>query len=132
MGKAAAARTIMVIGMNSDFTYLMQYYTRKSGCQVLVSSADQGALMLAKREKPTVVVLEADAAEAAGWDVLQALKADQATRHIPVVVCSWLDEASSGLSECANFYLQKPISYQDFLTALAHVGCATDPKGEGG
>ena len=131
MGSTAAS-TIMVIGINSDFAYLMQYYTRKSGRRALVSSPDQEALSLAKREKPAVVVLEADRAGAVGGDVLQALKANQTTCHIPVVVCSWLDEATSELAERATCYLQKPISYQDFLTALAHVGCATDPKGEGG
>jgi len=127
VGKAAAS-TIMVIGINSDFTYLMQYYTRKSGRQALVSSPDKEALTLAKREKPAVVVLEADLAGAVGWDVLQALKADQTTCHIPVVVCSWLDEATSELAERAACYLQKPISYQDFLTALVHIGYANDHK----
>jgi CheY-like chemotaxis protein len=128
VGKAAAS-TIMVIGINSDFTYLMQYYTRKSGRQVLVSSPDKEALTLAKREKPAVVVLEADLAGAVGWDVLQALEADQTTCHIPVVVCSWLDEATSELAERATCYLQKPISYQDFLIALAHIGCGNDLRG---
>jgi len=127
VGKAAAS-TIMVIGINSDFTYLMQYYTRKSGRQALVSSPDKEALTLAKREKPAAVVLEADLAGAVGWDVLQALKADQTTCHIPVVVCSWLDEATSELAERAACYLQKPISYQDFLAALVHVGYANDHK----
>ena len=128
MGSAATS-TVMVIGINSDFAYLMQYYTRKSGRQALVASSDQEALSVARREKPAVVVLEADRAGAVGGDVLQALRSDQTTCHIPVVVCSWLDEATSELAERATCYLQKPISYQDFLKALAHLGCAS-PKEE--
>lgn len=122
----APAPVVMIIGVDSDFTYLMQYYARKSGRQALVSSPDNEALKLAKRERPDVIVLEADLADAMGWDVLQTLKSDQATTDIPVVVCSWLDKETSELAECATCYLQKPVLYGDFLAALADVAHAGD------
>ncbi len=122
LAPASIESIVMIIGVDSNFTYLMQYYARKSGRQAVVSSPDEEALILAKREKPEVIVLEADLVDAVGWDVLQALKADQATCHIPVVVCSWLDEETGGLSDGVACYLQKPVLYGDFLTALADVG----------
>jgi DNA-binding response OmpR family regulator len=114
--------TVMIVGVDSDFTYLMQYYARKSGRQALVSSPDDDALILAKQEKPALIVLEADRADAAGWELLQTLRADEGTGHIPVLVCSWLDEGASGLADGASSYLQKPVLYGDFLNALAGIG----------
>ena len=99
----------MIIGADSDFTYLMQYYARKSGRQATVSPPDMDALALVKREQPEVIVLEGDSGEVAGWDVLQMLKADKATCQIPVVVCSWLDQGTSRLAEVSACYLQKPV-----------------------
>jgi DNA-binding response OmpR family regulator len=125
----AVGSTVMIVGVDSDFTYLIQYYVHKSGRQVLISSPDQEALDCAKREKPAVIVLEADGSDAAGWDVLRNLKADQATSHIPIVVCSWLDKGTSGLADRATCYLQKPILYGDFVAALENAGCADGYEG---
>lgn len=119
----ATVSVVMIIGADSDFTYLMQYYARKSGRQAVVSLPDKDALTLAKREQPGVIVLEGDSGEAAGWEILQTLRVDKATCHIPVVVCSWLDQGTSRLAEGSACYLQKPVLYGDFLTALANVGC---------
>jgi CheY-like chemotaxis protein len=124
----ATAFVVMIIGADSDFTYLMQYYARKSGRQAVVSLPDKDALTLAIREQPGVIVLEGDSGEAAGWDVLQTLKADTATCHIPIVVCSWLDQGTSRLAEGSACYLQKPVLYGDFLTALTNVGCVGHEK----
>jgi CheY-like chemotaxis protein len=124
----ATAAVVMIIGADSDFTYLMQYYARKSGRQAVVSLPDKDALTLAIREQPGVIVLEGDSGEAAGWDVLQTLRADTATCHIPIVVCSWLDQGTSRLAEGSTCYLQKPVLYEDFLTALANVGCVGHEK----
>ena len=84
-----------------------------------MSAPDSEALVLAKQRNPVLIVLEADLADAVGWDVLRTLKADQATQHIPVAVCSWLDNEESELAADAAFYLQKPVLYGDFLAALA-------------
>lgn len=127
----AVGSTIMIVGVDSDFTYLMQYYARKSGHQALVSSPDNEALNTVKRVKPAVIVLEADRADAAGWDLLQTLKADEFTSHIPVLVCSWLDEGASGLANCAACYLQKPVLYGDFMNALARIGHESESGGSG-
>jgi DNA-binding response OmpR family regulator len=111
----------MIVGVDSDFVYLMQYYAKKSGCQAVVSAPDSETLGLAKRRNPALIVLEADLADAVGWEILRSLKSDQATQHIPVAVCSWLDDEESELAAEAAFYLQKPVLYGDFVAASADV-----------
>jgi len=114
--------TIMIVGDNADFSYLMQRYVRRGGHQMVVVGPDEDALELARHKKPSAIVLEADLPGAPGWDILQALKSDQATRDIPVLICSWSDEEERGLMEGAAGYLRKPVLYEDFLVALEGVG----------
>lgn len=117
-----AAASIMVIGYDSDFCYLMRRYVIKSAHRVVFSHLGQDAPALARREKPAAIVLEVDASGAICWDVLRALKAGRGTRDIPVLVCSWLDQEKRSLEEGADVYLQKPILYEDFVAALTNVG----------
>jgi len=121
------ASMVMIVGSNAHFIYLMRYYARTSGHQVIVAPLDGEVVTLAKQKRPAMIVLESDLAEPASRDILQALKTDQATCDFPVTVCSWQDEEMSALAPEADSYLQKPVSYGDFLAALKEVApvCTT-------
>ena len=128
----APTSTIMIIGNDTDFCYLMQRYVRQSGHRMIVSGTNEEATAVAQRERPAAVVLEADVPKAAGWNVLQALKADATTRDIPVLICSWLDEEERSLARGATGHLRKPVLYEDFLAALrcagVHSGGTKNPE----
>jgi CheY-like chemotaxis protein len=123
----ATGATIMVVGDDSSFCYLMRRYAKKGTHRIVFAYSGEEALTLARREKPAVVVLEAGRPGTMGWSVLRALREDQITHDIPVVLCSWWDEEEQGLEEGADVYLRKPILYEDFLTALADVGIKNSP-----
>jgi len=53
-----------------------------------------------------------------GWQVLDSLKGDPDTRHIPVVVCSIIEDLEKGFSLGAADYLVKPILEDDLVNAL--------------
>jgi len=53
-----------------------------------------------------------------GWQVIQELKADPDTRHIPVIMCTIISEKEYGISLGATDYLVKPILEDDLLSAL--------------
>jgi CheY-like chemotaxis protein len=56
-----------------------------------------------------------------GWQVLHELKADAATRAIPVIVLSIVDNKALGYRLGACDYLMKPFDRDTILAALAHV-----------
>jgi CheY-like chemotaxis protein len=62
--------------------------------------------------------------------VLQALKAERATRDIPVIIVSIVDERSRGAALGAAAYLVKPVSRDALLHALRAVGAIADDEGE--
>ena len=53
-----------------------------------------------------------------GWDVLTELKSDQGVAHIPVVMCTVVDNASRGLALGANDYIVKPINRRRLLDII--------------
>jgi CheY-like chemotaxis protein len=116
------ASTIMVVGDDASFSYLMQRYVRKSGCRAVVSRFSPQVLTLVQQEQPQAILLEIEQGDATGWDLLCSLKADGMTQDIPVIVCSWLEHRDRCLAEGTECHLQKPVLYEDFIAALVDVG----------
>ena len=116
-------RTPAALIVEDDMTcvYLWQRYMKRSGFRAISTQEGKGALDMARREKPDLVVLDVMLPDMDGWEVLEALKDDPSTRDIPVLICSALQEEKRSIAEGADGYLQKPILYEDFLTALSSI-----------
>jgi two-component system, chemotaxis family, response regulator PixH len=118
----ATPGSIMVIGNDAHFCYLIQSYIRESSRQALISSLLDDALTLARSEQPAAIVMEIDHPGNLGWYLLRQLKAETLTNCIPVVLCSWLDEQKRGREEGAAACLRMPILYKDFVGVLTEIG----------
>lgn len=113
-----SSERIMIVSRNLNSSYLLQRFVRSSARSVIAAVHSDDVLSLARCEKPVAIVLEVDAPETVGWHMLRTLKSDPETKRIPVLICSWLDEAASGLAEEADIYLRMPILYEEFGAAL--------------
>jgi CheY-like chemotaxis protein len=111
-------RTALIVEDNMACVYLWRRYTMESGFRPITTASGREALELAQREHPSLVVLDVMLPDIQGWEVLHALKADPATRDIPVLVCSGFFEEERSMAEGADGYLQKPVLYDSFLAAL--------------
>lgn len=78
-------------------------------------------LSLARRLQPQAITLDVMMPNMDGWEVLQGLQADPATRHIPVIVCSVWEEPELASSLGAADFLGKPIKQKDLLAALTRL-----------
>jgi CheY-like chemotaxis protein len=116
------AESIMVIGVDSHFCYLMRRYVRESAHPLLYANPGEKALELVLREKPALIVLEAGQPEAKGWQMLKSLKASLPGSQIPVAFCSWDDHQEGEFTDDSVIYLRMPILYEDFLKVLAGAG----------
>jgi len=110
--------SIMVIGTDLHFCYLMRRYVRESDHPLLFSGPDEKAFDLAQHEKPAIIVMEAGLHDSRAQQMLTALKTNPCTCEIPVILCSWHDEDLHRLEEGADVYLRMPILYGDFLATL--------------
>lgn len=112
------APTLMVVGDDASFRYLIQRYAKKSACSVVFAHLTEDVLPVVLQEEPGIVMVELDSPDGRGKDVLRDLKAHPGTREIPVIVCSWTDETEWSLKAGAAIHMQKPILYDDFYAAL--------------
>lgn len=116
------APTFVIVEDDLQSLYLMERYVRRSGFRPVFTTQGENALTLARQERPAVIVLDLGLPGMSGWEVLRALKADPATRDIPVILYSGLNKIEEGLEAGAVGYLHKPVYYQDFLDALQAAG----------
>ncbi len=74
---------------------------------------------------PQVVLLDLKLPKMDGLDVLRALRAEEATRTLPVVILTSSDEEAdlvAGYEAGANSYVRKPVNFGEFALAVARVG----------
>lgn len=74
---------------------------------------------------PRVILLDLKLPKVSGIEVLRAVKADARTRHIPVVVLTSSREDKDLIDTYelgVNSYVQKPVSFAEFSTAVAQLG----------
>ena len=76
-------------------------------------------------ELPSIVLLDLNLPKLDGREVLQAIRAEPATRDLPVVVLTTSAEpfdveASYALG--VNSYIQKPVDFEQFVSAVRQVG----------
>jgi CheY-like chemotaxis protein len=114
--------TILVIGTDTYFCYLLSRYVRESAHELMISPVDQNAVEVAQREKPVLIIIEDTLIKMKGREIIEEFKANQTTCQIPLVSCSWhhqeADEGQSG----ADYCLHMPILFGDFKAILDDLG----------
>jgi signal transduction histidine kinase len=89
--------------------------------RVLAASDGAKGLELAKRHRPTVIITDLMMPELDGLALTRALRADPATRDIPIVMLTArgdLDDRVAGLETGVNAYLHKPFSAKELLSTV--------------
>lgn len=79
----------------------------------------------APRSLPVLVLLDLKLPRVTGLEVLQRVRATEATKHLPVVVLTSSDEDSDRMaaySHYANSYVRKPVDYDAFVAASRELG----------
>ena len=113
---------VLVVEDDRAIADLVGLYLRRDGFGVQVERDGQAGLAAVRRLRPAAVVLDIRLPGLDGWEVLTRLRADVATRAVPVVIVSILDERHRGLSLGAADYLIKPVAREALIGALRRVG----------
>ncbi len=102
---------VLVIDDEAAQRELMTRFLRRQGFAVRTAAGGRAGLALARSLAPRVVLLDVMMPEMDGWSVLQALKADPATAALPVVMVSFVAEASLGAALGAADAVAKPVDW---------------------
>ena len=109
-----AGGTLLVVDDNEDNRYTLTNRLKRQGYTDVVTANDGRQALEMLRARPfDLVLLDIMMPEVNGYQVLEQLKADEALRHIPVIMISAVDELDSVI-RCielgADDYLQKPFN----------------------
>jgi signal transduction histidine kinase/ActR/RegA family two-component response regulator len=126
----SAQPTVLLVDDDRASLDLMVAYLEGSGLRLERASDGVEALRLTRELRPAALVLDIRMPRLDGWQVLDRLQVDPDTADIPIVVASVVDDRARGLALGAVAYLQKPVSRDDLLTALADVGVGIHSVGK--
>ena len=120
-GEHVDGRSVVIIDDDRATQELLTAYLVGTGVQVVRARDGIEGLEEIRRRRPVAVVLDIRLPGMDGWAVLDALRSDETTRDVPVIIVSILDEKSRGLALGAASYLTKPVSRDDLIEALRDV-----------
>ncbi len=106
----AGTRTVLVVEDDPVFARILYDLAHELGYRCLVAHHAEEGLALAGTQQPQAVLLDMRLPDGTGLAVLQRLKDQPATRHIPVHVLSVEDQSETALQLGAIGYETKPAS----------------------
>jgi CheY-like chemotaxis protein len=101
--------------------YLLRENLGEAGYRVVAAAGGQDGVLKAREVKPAAIVLDIVMPHKDGWQVLHELKADPATRDIPVIMLSIVDQKDLGYRLGAFDYLLKPFDREALVATLQRI-----------
>ncbi|HEY9779711.1 MAG TPA: response regulator, partial [Leptolyngbyaceae cyanobacterium] len=114
-------RTLLIVEDDVNFARILLDTGREQGFKGIVALQGDIGLALAQQFLPTAIMLDIGLPEMDGWTVLDRLKHDPQTRHIPVHIVSGLEERQRSLQLGAIAYLQKPVGQEALIASLTNI-----------
>ncbi|GAO41876.1 response regulator [Flavihumibacter petaseus] len=105
-------RVIVIIEDDVAFARALLDYTRKKGYKGVVAVRGDEGIDLVNQLRPAGVLLDIELPVKSGWEVMDDLKRNPDTRHIPVHVMSSHEVRNKSISQGAVNFLNKPVDLQ--------------------
>src|SRR6266513_155606 len=119
-------RTVLVIENDQSFAKVLLDMARDKGYKVVVELDGEAGLNAAREVRPDAITLDIDMPGMDGLEVLDRLKRDPETRHVPVHIISGVEQKREGLKAGAIAYLEKPVSKEGLDDAFARISAFID------
>ncbi|MDQ3232076.1 MAG: response regulator, partial [Pseudobdellovibrionaceae bacterium] len=118
---APGQRSLLIIEDDPSFAHTLSKQVRELGFKCILSEDGELGLADARRYLPNGIILDLKLPGLGGMEVLEQLKKDPKTRHIPVHVVSGMDRKKSALHLGAVGYLMKPVTADSLMEALSKI-----------
>ncbi len=122
---AEAIRTVVYIEDEHEMIDLVRLILGRKGFNILGANGGREGLDMVRQHLPDLVLLDLMMPDMDGWDVYQQMKADETTRHIPVIVITAkaqnIDKVLGLHIAKVDDYISKPFSPQELLDSVEKV-----------
>jgi HAMP domain-containing protein/CheY-like chemotaxis protein/signal transduction histidine kinase len=113
--------SVLIVEDDERFAKVVLDFAREKNFKGIVTHRGDSALSLARDYLPSAILLDIDLPDIDGFTVLDRLKRDPNTRHIPVHVMSSLRERERTLRQGAISYINKPVSREQLQEEFARI-----------
>jgi CheY-like chemotaxis protein len=110
-----------VVEDDTRFATILRDLAREMGFQCIVTHSANDGLAAATLYRPSAIVLDINLPDHSGLGVLDQLKRNPQTRHIPVHVASVADFSHEALERGAAGYALKPVKREQLVDAFKHL-----------
>lgn len=125
---ASALRTLLIIEDEPQFAQILYDLGHQQHFNCLVATGADAGFQTALDYLPDAILLDMKLPDHSGLTVLERLKANPKTRHIPVHIVSVEDYSEVALLLGAVGYLTKPVTREALQSALVDLGQRLDRK----
>jgi two-component system, OmpR family, alkaline phosphatase synthesis response regulator PhoP len=112
---------ILIVDDNAQNLELLQAYLEEISERVETARDGVEALELVQRDQPDIILLDVMMPRMSGFQLCSRLKGDPATRDIPIVMITALNEVSDverAVESGADDFLTKPVNKLELLTRV--------------
>ena len=120
--------SLLIVEDDPHYARVLFDLSRDKGFKVLVAMTGTEALALAREYQPAAISLDVMLPDMLGWTVLNHLKQDPRTRHIPVQMLTLDEDRHHGLSRGAFAFVTKPTSTEELNAALSRIREYSQPR----
>ena len=118
----AGEKFVLIIEDDVAFASILLDVARDAGLKAVVSNAGSGTLALARKLRPDAITLDLGLADIDGWVLLDLLKHDPDTRHLPIHVISGGSQIASVIELGAFGVTEKPASREELAEVFSKLG----------
>jgi hypothetical protein len=119
---------LLIVEDDITFARILVDLAHDHQLKALVALRGSSAMSLAREFKPGAITLDITLPDVAGWTILDRLKHDPATRHIPVHIISGDEDRRRGLALGAMSYLEKAVAKDSLVEAFAAIEESTQRR----
>jgi len=120
-----STKMILCIEDDQEMIDLIRLILRRSGFEIRGANSGKEGLEIIRKDHPDLVLLDLMMPEMDGWEVYQQMKADEATKNIPVIVVTAkaqsIDKVLGLHIAKVDDYIAKPFSPQELSTSIDNV-----------
>jgi len=119
---------LLIVEDDPHYGRVLRDLAHDKGCKVLVAMRGAEALALAREYHPSAISLDVFLPDMLGWTVLNHLKQDPTTRHIPVQMLTLDEDRHHGLARGAFAFVTKPTTTEGLEQALSRIKDFASPR----
>jgi len=118
----AGAVKILYIEDNEDNVYMLRRRLERAGFAVVIASNGTSGIAMASSEQPDLILMDLSLPDVDGWEATRRIKANPATKHIPVIAITanaMTGDKDKALAAGCDDFDTKPVEIARLLAKIS-------------